>query len=69
MAGGTKPLATALGAFGIIGVGAAELIMYPYWCLEKGYAKHTGPRAPTTGWMRRARGWIRWSSWGFWGVG
>ncbi|MHC4631159.1 MAG: hypothetical protein ACYS9C_07780, partial [Planctomycetota bacterium] len=35
----TDPIATALATFGIIGVGAVELIMYPYWCLEKGYAK------------------------------
>ena len=26
-------LITAFGAFGIIGVGASELIYYPYWCL------------------------------------
>lgn len=53
------PLATALAAFGIIGVGAFELIMYPYWCLEKGYAKHTGPRDETPQWTERARGWMR----------
>ena len=41
---GTAPIATALATFGIIGVGAAELIVYPYWCLEKGYAKFVGPR-------------------------
>jgi len=54
-----NPVATALAAFGIIGVGAAELIMYPYWCLEKGYAKFTGPRDGTAQWTRRARGWLR----------
>jgi len=27
-------LATALATFGIIGVGASELVAYPYWCLE-----------------------------------
>ena len=32
----------AFAAFGIIGVGASELIYYPYWCLEKGYARHIG---------------------------
>jgi Mn2+/Fe2+ NRAMP family transporter len=57
--GGVNPLFTAFGAFGIIGVGAAELIMYPYWCLEKGYARHTGPRDGSTAWADRARGWIR----------
>ena len=56
---GTNPIRTALGAFGIIGVGAAELIMYPYWCLEKGYAKSTGRRDGTVQWVERARGWIR----------
>jgi Mn2+/Fe2+ NRAMP family transporter len=53
------PMRTAFGAFGIIGIGAAELIRYPYWCLEKGYAKYTGPRDGTAGWVERARGWIR----------
>ena len=33
-------LATALATFGIIGVGATELLFYPYWCLEKGYARY-----------------------------
>ena len=54
----TKPIATALAAFGIIGVGALELIMYPYWCLEKGYAKFTGPRDSSPQWIKRARGWM-----------
>jgi len=53
-----NPIATALAAFGIIGVGAFELIMYPYWCLEKGYAKFTGPRESTSRWINRARGWL-----------
>ena len=56
---GINPVATALAAFGIIGVGASELIMYPYWCLEKGYAKFTGPRDRTQAWIRRARGWLK----------
>ncbi len=54
-----NPMATALAAFGIIGLGAAELIMYPYWCLEKGYARYTGPRDGTPAWTARARGWLR----------
>ena len=29
-------LMTAVATFGITGVGATELIMYPYWCIEKG---------------------------------
>ena len=53
------PVATALAAFGIIGVGAFELIMYPYWVLEKGYATFTGPRDGSRQWIDRARGWIR----------
>jgi manganese transport protein len=49
---------TAFAALGIIGVGASELIYYPYWCLEKGYAARVGSReAP--GWLDRAQGWMR----------
>ena len=51
-------LGMAVAVFGITGVGAAELFNYPYWCVEKGYAQFTG-RRDTTGWERRARGWIR----------
>jgi Mn2+/Fe2+ NRAMP family transporter len=57
------PLATALAAFGIIGVGATELIAYPYWCLEKGYARFTGARDQTAQWAERARGWMRVMRW------
>ncbi len=53
------PLAVALAAFGIIGVGSVELIMYPYWCLEKGYAKWTGPNDGSSAWVERAKGWMR----------
>lgn len=49
----------AFAAFGIIGVGASELIYYPYWCLEKGYARHVGRPDGTRGWDERARGWMR----------
>ena len=49
----------AFAAFGVIGVGASELIYYPYWCLEKGYARHVGPYEPTATWRERARQWIR----------
>ena len=49
----------AFAAFGIIGVGASELIYYPYWCLEKGYARHVGAPDGTPGWAERARGWMR----------
>jgi len=57
------PLATALATFGIIGVGTNELITYPYWCLEKGYARFTGPREESPEWAQRARGWIRVMRW------
>ena len=57
--GGMNPLITALAAFGIIGVGATELIAYPYWCLEKGYARFTGPHSEDDSWARRAKGWMR----------
>lgn len=50
---------TAFGAFGIIGVGASELIYYPYWCLEKGYAKRVGPDDGSPDWKQRAKGWLR----------
>lgn len=49
----------AFAAFGIIGVGASELIYYPYWCLEKGYARHIGPRDNTPEWRGRMLGWLR----------
>jgi manganese transport protein len=52
-------LGTALGAFGITGVGASELYSYPYWCLEKGYARYAGPREETEAWLKRAQGWLR----------
>ena len=52
-------LATALAVFGITGVGATELVMYPYWCIEKGYARYCGPRDGSAEWLARARGWIR----------
>jgi Mn2+/Fe2+ NRAMP family transporter len=51
--------ATALAVYGITGVGATELFMYPYWCVEKGYARFVGPPDGTAARLRRARGWIR----------
>ena len=59
----SSPMATALAAFGIIGVGASELIAYPYWCLEKGYAVWTGKCDESEAWIERARGWIRVLHW------
>lgn len=52
-------LVTAFAVFGIIGVGASELIYYPYWCLEKGYAKNIGPDDGTPEWRENARGWLK----------
>jgi len=52
-------VAVAIGAFGITGVGAEEIIHYNYWCLEKGYASYTGPYEDTPEWTKRARGWIK----------
>lgn len=49
----------AFSAFGITGVGASELFAYPYWCIEKGYARATGPRTNDPAWAMRARGWLR----------
>lgn len=57
--GGRSPLATGLATFGIIGVGASELMVYPYWCLEKGYGRAVGPRDGSPAWAGRARGWLR----------
>ena len=50
---------TAVTVFGITGVGATELVMYPYWCIEKGYARFTGRRENTAAWQNRAHGWIK----------
>lgn len=55
---GAEGLTTAMFTFGIIGVGASELVSYPYWCLEKGYAKFAGPRSDDENWVKRARGWM-----------
>lgn len=52
-------LATAVAVFGITGVGASELFMYPYWCVEKGYARFAGRRDSSLEWRSRAEGWIR----------
>lgn len=65
MLGGLSPqipgsgLGTALAVFGITGVGASELFMYPYWCVEKGYARRAGPNDGSDAWTSRAKGWSR----------
>ncbi len=43
---------------GALGVAANELFMYPYWILEKGYARELGS-PDSEGWTTRARHWIR----------
>jgi Mn2+/Fe2+ NRAMP family transporter len=52
-------LGAALAMFGITGVGADEITFYTYWCVEKGYARWTGPNDGSPQWARRANGWIR----------
>jgi len=49
----------AIAAFGLTGVGGDEIVAYNYWCLEKGYARFTGPNENTDKWRRRAKGWIK----------
>lgn len=58
-AGDQKALYAAFSVFGITGVGATELFYYPYWCLEKGYARYVGKNDGSEAWTRRAQGWIR----------
>jgi Mn2+/Fe2+ NRAMP family transporter len=52
-------IGAALAMFGITGVGADEITTYNYWCIEKGYARWTGPNDGSEAWARRARGWIQ----------
>ncbi len=49
----------AIAAFGLTGVGGDEIVAYNYWCLEKGYARYTGPFENTPDWNHRAKGWIK----------
>ena len=64
---GMNPLLTALATFGIIGVGASEILVYPYWCMEKGYGAFTGKRDQSKEWLLRAKGWIKVMKWDAWG--
>ena len=56
-------LMTAIGAFGITGVGGDEIMAYNYWLIEKGYARYTGPKDDSPQWEQRAKGWIRVMYW------
>ncbi|NGN64384.1 divalent metal cation transporter [Streptomyces sp. A7024] len=49
----------ALAMFGSTGVGADDMTNYTYWCLEKGYARWTGPDDGTEERARRAAGWLK----------
>jgi Mn2+/Fe2+ NRAMP family transporter len=49
----------ALAVFGITGVGADEMTTYTYWCMEKGYARWTGPDDGSEERATRASGWIK----------
>jgi Mn2+/Fe2+ NRAMP family transporter len=51
-------IGAAIAMFGITGVGSDEITMYNYWCIEKGYARWTGPNDGSNEWVRRAKGWI-----------
>ncbi|MGJ7906487.1 Nramp family divalent metal transporter [Actinopolyspora sp. H202] len=55
----TGTLGIAVSMFGLTGVGADEMTTYTYWCLEKGYARWTGPDDGTERRARRAEGWLR----------
>jgi len=52
-------MAITIAAFGLTGVGGDEIVAYHYWCLEKGYARYTGPNDNSEEWRKRARGWIK----------
>ena len=64
---GNSTLLTAIATFGIIGVGASEILVYPYWCTEKGYGAYTGKRDQSQEWLSRANGWLRVMKWDAWG--
>lgn len=52
-------LGVGLAMFGLTGAASDEITAYTYWCIEKGYARWTGPRDDTQEWTKRAHGWIR----------
>lgn len=62
-------IAVAVSMFGLTGVGSDEITFYTYWCVEKGYARWSGPNDGSPEWQERANGWIEvmkkdsWVSW------
>ncbi|WP_216639487.1 Nramp family divalent metal transporter [Brachybacterium sp. P6-10-X1] len=48
----------ALTMFGLTGVASEEITAYTYWCLEKGYARWSGPNDGSPEYRLRALGWI-----------
>lgn len=52
-------IGVALGAFGITGISAEEILSYPYWCIEKGYAANVGDKSDNPDWTSNAKGWIK----------
>ena len=59
---GQTGLSTALATWGIIGMGATDLVGYIYWMQGKGYAAYAGV-PHSEGWLERARGWVRVMRW------
>ncbi len=49
----------AIAMYGGTGVGTGEQVSYSYWCVEKGYARFTGPVDRSDEWVGRAKGWIK----------
>lgn len=66
---GMPAIGVAVAMFGITGVGSDEITFYTYWCVEKGYARWSGPNDGSVEWQERANGWIKvmqrdsWLSW------
>jgi Mn2+/Fe2+ NRAMP family transporter len=56
---GDKAAFAVISLMGALGVAANELLMYPYWILEKGYAKELGD-PQSAGWADRVRQRVRW---------
>lgn len=58
-----NPMLTALATFGIIGIGANELVAYGIWCIDGGFAKNVGKNDGSGEWLTRAKSWIRVLRW------